>query len=155
MLHGVPPLTFLIRHCAGNVNGPIEIAESVREYLGRDIFARLRTEEGSVSVIVLDPRVEMRLRESTSDGRIVLPHAVLEKLMGELHEAITQASSTGKEIALLTDRVLRRSVRQLLERSLPDLSVVAFNEVPADMSIDISTVIKHDSLFGQSETQTA
>lgn len=155
------PLTNLTRilegisHCAGNVNGPIEIAESVREYLGRDIFARLRTEEGSVSVIVLDPRLEMRLRESTSDGRIVLPHAVLEKLMTELHEAITQASSAGKEIALLTDRVLRRSVRQLLERSLPDLSVVAFNEVPADMSIDISTVIKHDSLFGQSETQAA
>ncbi|MFC1758369.1 flagellar biosynthesis protein FlhA [Planctomycetota bacterium] len=156
------PLTNLTRilegisHCAGNVNSPIEIAESVREYLGRDIFARLRSDEGSVSLIVLDPHLEMRLRESISDGRIELPHAALEKLMATLQEAITQASSTGKEIAVMTaDRAVRRPLRQLLERSLPDLSVVAFNEVPADMLIDISMVVKHDSLFGSTGAQAA
>jgi flagellar biosynthesis protein FlhA len=151
------PLTNLTRileavsHCAGSSKSPHEIAENVREYLGRDIFSRLRTEEGSVSVIVFDPRIEMQLRESSVEGRIVLPHSSLEKLMSKLHEVVTRSSNEGTEVAVLTDRTLRRSVRQLLERSLPDMPVVAFNEVPSDMAIDICSVIKYESVFAANE----
>lgn len=152
------PLTNLTRileaiaHCAGTAKSPVEIAENVREYLGRDIFARLRTENGSVSVIVFDPRIEMQLRESTVEGRIVLQHAALERLMATLHEIVADASNSGIEVAVLTDRILRRSVRQLLERSLPDMPVVAFNEVPSDIAIDICSVVKFESVFTANQT---
>jgi flagellar biosynthesis protein FlhA len=154
------PLTNLTRileaitHCAGSAKTPAEIAENVREYIGRDIFARLRTDTGSVSVIVFDPRIEMQLRESTVEGRIVLQHSVLEKLMSTLHEIVTNASNEGLDVAVLTDRTLRRSVRQLLERSLPDMPVVAFNEVPSDMAIDIRSIIKYESAFSSPEPAT-
>ncbi|MCA9215888.1 MAG: FHIPEP family type III secretion protein [Planctomycetales bacterium] len=155
------PLTNLTRileaisHCAADGKSPADIAESVREYLGREIFARLRTDGGNVSVIVLDPRIEVQLRESTSDGRIVLPHTALQQLMSVLHDTVTHATQSGKEVALLTDKSLRRSIRQLLERSLPDLAVVTINEVPSDITIDISNVIKYESIFNKQDGAAA
>lgn len=149
------PLTNLARILEGITqyaeegnNDPARIAEEVREYLGRDIFSRLRTSDGRVSVIVFDPRIEMLMRESMSDGRIILQNPGLENLLAGLHGEITRAANEGRTLAILTDRTLRRPVRTLLERSLPDTPVVAFHEVPSDIAIDISSVLKFEPIFG-------
>jgi len=149
------PLTNLARILEGITqyaeegnNDPARIAEEVREYLGRDIFSRLRTSDGRVSVIVFDPRIEMLMRESMSDGRIILQNPGLENLLAGLHAEITRAANEGRTLAILTDRTLRRAVRALLERSLPDTPVVAFHEVPSDIAIDISSVLKFEPIFG-------
>ena len=52
----------------------------------------------------------------------------------------------GKETALLTDTTLRRPLRQTLARSLPELAVIAYQEVPTDFILQPVALIKLDDL---------
>jgi flagellar biosynthesis protein FlhA len=57
-----------------------------------------------------------------------------------------RASLAGKEVALLTDTILRRALRQTLARSLPDLAVIAYQEVPKDLILNPAALLKPEDL---------
>jgi flagellar biosynthesis component FlhA len=42
---------------------------------------------------------------------------------------------------------LRRAVRHLLLRGLPDLTVIAFTEVPNDVMLEAEVIIKRDEIY--------
>ena len=48
--------------------------------------------------------------------------------------------------ALLCDATLRRPIRQTLSRSLPDLAVIAYQEVPADVLLEPAALLKLEDL---------
>ena len=50
-------------------------------------------------------------------------------------------------VALLTDSGLRRPLRRVIERALPDLAVIAYAEIPADMMIDPVSIVRVDAVF--------
>jgi flagellar biosynthesis component FlhA len=52
------------------------------------------------------------------------------------------------EVALLVDSQLRRPVRQLLQRGLSDLAVIAFTEVPNELMLEAEAIIKKDDIYG-------
>jgi flagellar biosynthesis protein FlhA len=153
------PLTNLTRilevivQVAPHVKDPALIADRIREQLGRDILDRLRDESGHVKVAVLDPRLEMRLREMIRDSQLQIPHAPLEKLVAALHECWQKCSLASAEITLLTDGTLRRPLRRTIERSVPDLSVTAYSEIPADLTIDFEHIIRLEDIFPELANQ--
>ncbi len=147
------PLTNLTRileiivQAAPAVKDPMDLADRVREQMGRDILDRLRDDTGKVSVAVLDPRLEMRLRELVQEKQLAIPHSALERLIATLHEHWQACSMSGHEYTLLTDAALRRPLRQATERAIPDLTVTAYTEVPSDLTIDFQKIIKLEDVF--------
>ena len=147
------PLTNLTRilevvaHVAPHVKDSALIADRIREQLGRDILDRLRDSNGHIKVAVLDPRLEARLGEMIRESQLQLPANVLEKLVGRLHELWQKSSLAGTEFTLLTNASLRRPFRHTIERSVPDLSVTAYSEVPADVTIDFEYIIRSEEIF--------
>ncbi|GIW82451.1 MAG: flagellar biosynthesis protein FlhA [Gemmatales bacterium] len=135
-----------LAHYVPMTKDPVELAERVRVDLGRAICDRFRDENGRLHVLVLDPRLELELRRSVHEKNIVFDPARLEKLMVRLINEWRLASAKGQEIALLCDSTIRRSLRQTLVRSLPDLAVIAYQEVPSDMQIEPVAIIKPDEL---------
>ncbi|MBI3408760.1 MAG: flagellar biosynthesis protein FlhA [Planctomycetes bacterium] len=125
---------------------PVDLADRVRLDLGRAICDRFRDEAGRLHALVLDPRVELELRKSLHEKNLVLEPAKLERLILSLANEWRKAAAAGKEIALLSDYVLRRPLRQALVRSLPDLAVVAYQEVPADFLLEPAALIKPEDL---------
>lgn len=126
---------------------PAELAERVRQQIGRDILRRHRAEEsGTVKCLVLDPRLEAKLRELMHDYRIGLSAAQLESLVESIASEWRRKSLDGQEPVLLCDTALRRAMHYALERSLPDLCVVSYQEVPSDVSAEIVAVIKADGI---------
>jgi hypothetical protein len=81
------------------------------------------------------------------DSQLQIPHDALEKLVGALHEHWQKCSLAGAEITLLTDTNLRRPLRRTIERSVPDLSVTAYSEVPADLTVDFEHIIRLEDIF--------
>jgi len=147
------PLTNLTRilevvaQAAPHVKDAAQIADRVREQLGRDILDRFRDENGHIAVAVLDPRLELRLRESIRDSQLQIPHGALERLVSVLHEHWQKCNVAGSEITLLTDASLRRPLRRTIERSVPELSVTAYTEVPADLTIDFQHIVRLEEIF--------
>ena len=56
------------------------------------------------------------------------------------------AVARGQDVAVLTDAALRRPVRQAIARALPDLAVIAYQEVPADLLLEPAAMVKPEDL---------
>ncbi|HZU35172.1 MAG TPA: flagellar biosynthesis protein FlhA, partial [Gemmataceae bacterium] len=126
---------------------PVELTERVRTDLGRAICDRYRDDQGRIHALVLDPRVELEFRRAMQDKNLVLDPARLEKLITRLSAEWQKANTRGQEVALLTDGGLRRPLRQALVRALPDLAVVAYQEIPADLTLSPAAIVRPEDLL--------
>ena len=70
----------------------------------------------------------------------------LEKLIARLANEWRKASTRGQDVALLADTVLRRPLRQALSRALPDLAVIAYQEVPVDLLLEPVAMVKPEDI---------
>ncbi|MCS7271798.1 MAG: flagellar biosynthesis protein FlhA, partial [Gemmataceae bacterium] len=130
---------------------PVELAERVRLDIGRSVVDRFRDSNGRIRAIVLDPRLEVELRRSLQGQQLLLDPVRLERLTVKLANEFRQALSRGQELALLCDSSLRRPLRQALVRALPDLAVIAYQEIPTDILMEPQAVIRPEDLTGGSE----
>jgi flagellar biosynthesis protein FlhA len=128
------------------IKDPLELTDRVRVDLGRVICDRLRDAQARVSAIVLDPRLEMDLRRALHERNLTIEPARLEKLIVVLANEWRRASLAGKEVGLLTDGILRRPLKQAIARSLPDLAVIAYQEIPKDMILNPTALVKPEDL---------
>ena len=128
------------------VKDPGDLAERVRGDMGRILCDRFRDANSRFSALVFDPRVEMEFRRALHDRQLALESSRLEKLIVRLSNEWRRATFAGKETALLTDTTLRRPLRQTLARSLPELAVIAYQEVPTDFILQPVALIKLDDL---------
>ncbi len=138
-------LESLANHAA-SMKDPAELAERIRADLGRAICDRFRDEQGRLHAIVFDPRLEVELRRAVHEKQIVLDPARLEKLIVKLATEWRKASARGVEVALLTDSSMRRAVRYALTRTLPDLAVVAYQEVPSDLLLEAEAMLRPEDI---------
>ncbi len=125
---------------------PVELTERVRGDLGRTICDRFRDEQGRIHAIVCDPRLELELRRSIHEKNLVLEASRLEKLITRLANEWRKANVRGQDVALLTDANLRRALRQALARALPDLAVIAYQEVPGDLLLEPAGMLKPEDI---------
>jgi flagellar biosynthesis protein FlhA len=126
---------------------PVELTERVRLDMGRALCDRFRDDQSRVHAIVLDPRLELDFRRCVHEKNLVLDPARLEKLIIRLGDEWRKASARGQEVALLTDTSLRRMVRQALSRALPDLAVLAYQEIPNDLLLEPVALLKLEDVM--------
>jgi flagellar biosynthesis protein FlhA len=110
------------------------------------ICDRFRDPAGRIAVVVLDPRLEMEFRRAVQDKTLVIEPQRLEKLIVGLANEWRKASLAGTDVALLTDGPLRRPLRQALARSLPDLALIAYQEIPTDLTLNPVALIRPEDL---------
>jgi flagellar biosynthesis protein FlhA len=125
-----------------------ELVERVRADLGRAICDRFRDANGRIRAVLLDPRLEVEFRRSTQNHQLVLDPARLGQLIERLAAEQRKAASRGFEVCLLCDGSLRRAVRHAVARSLGELAVVAYQEIPADLLMEPVAVVKPEELPG-------
>lgn len=121
------------------VKNPEDLAERVRERLGGTICQSLRDANGDLHVMTLAPELENELLSSlrVSEGRGSL-FGEIAQLDGFMKSLATQSESMmGRNLVpvLLCPGPVRRSLRQLLSRSMPYLAVISLNEIPATLPV--------------------
>jgi len=149
---GVPiaNLTLILEsvvHHAAQVKDPADLTELVRGDIGRIICDGYRDDNGRVRVMVLEPRLEMALRDSGRDGNLALQPKELERFIGVLSREWQKAGVQDQPAALLTDGPLRRMTRHAVERALPHLAVVAYTEIPGDLLIEPVAMLRLEEVF--------
>lgn len=147
-ISNLPRILEGLAHHAPATKDPMELTERVRVDLGRVICDRYRDAQGRLHAVILDPRLELEMRRALQEKMLAIDPGRLEKMILFLLNEWRKATARGQDIALLTDASLRRPLRHALVRGMPDLAVIAFQEVPGDLLLEPAAMIRPEDLGG-------
>ena len=116
-----------------------DLIEVVRKGLGRSICENLVSMDGDLKVMTFDPAIEhvlqLGLRSNDSQVTLMVDPRTSEQLILELGKQSEKMMLESLQPVLLCSGTLRRHVKQLLDRVLPHISVLALSEVPPSIGI--------------------
>jgi flagellar biosynthesis protein FlhA len=139
-------LESMVNH-GNSIKNPEDLLDRVREDIGRIVCGRYCDNTGRLRVIVFEPKLEARLRETLHEGQLALDSRKLERLLDEIGQQWKGATRQRIDAALVTDRRLRRPLRKLLQRALPDLGTISYSEVPSDLMLHPVGMIRLPAVF--------
>jgi flagellar biosynthesis protein FlhA len=124
---------------------PVLLAEYARQALGRAIVMPHVDGEQRLRAISLDPAIEQEISESiaqTADGEYLAmeptrAHALVRSLAAQAENAVARG---GRPVVICSSRV-RRHLRRLVEQTLPQLAVCAYNEIAPGISVETIGVV--------------
>jgi len=137
-------LEALSYHCRVSKD-PDYLTEQARMALSRTICKQhMNPDNDELPAITLDPEIEEQLAQGLSpDGKQLSPGpAFTQQLFDGLNKEVEKAiSSTGVQPVLLCNAKLRMPLRRLLERVLPQIAILSYNEVgPSVRAVAVGNV---------------
>ncbi len=118
---------------------PDILTEYVRQKLARSIISTMTDEDGKISVLTLATQVEDLIRESiqkTEQGSFLTLEPNLGRTIIEsIQQEAERIHEEGYQTILICSPLIRRHLRQLIERFLPQAKVISHNEITAQTKI--------------------
>lgn len=118
---------------------PDILTEYVRQKLARSIIHPFVDENGRLSVLTLAPQVEDILREGVHKGEqgayLAIDPKLAQKVLDAMQESVNKASDQGHQAIIMCSPAVRRHLRRLVERFLPNVMVISHNELLAQTKI--------------------
>ncbi len=114
------------------------LTERVRAAMARHICAEY-AENGLLSVITVDPRLETLLGEAVrrgEDAYALLDPATVAKIYASLTRQIQTAQSAGLQPIVLTAPATRLALKRLTERATPSLVVLSYSEIASGLRVE-------------------
>lgn len=117
-----------------------QLGELVRSAISRTITRQHLDHENKLHCITLEPALERTLAESialtTFGSSLMLEPDAQKELIDQLQSELDSALSRGYQAVLLCSSQLRLPIRRLLEKYLPSMNVLAYNEVAARAEVE-------------------
>ncbi len=120
-----------------------DLTAQVRASLGRAIVQQLFPGGGEMQVMTLDPGLERLLTQAVSGGgeNASFEPGLADTLVRETAQAAQRQEQIGGVAVLLVPASLRTLLSRFLRRSVPQLKVLAHNEVPETRIIKVTSII--------------
>jgi type III secretion protein V len=129
-------LECLVEH-GGKEKNPLQLAEHSRRKLRRQILHQYCDEQGTLNVVLLHPELETLLQENlrqTPEGIFIdAPKHVIDNLINKVAAEIKRAPL--KKLTILTSSEVRHHLRNLVEKVLPDVPVLARVELTPEVKL--------------------
>ncbi|MBV8637061.1 MAG: flagellar biosynthesis protein FlhA [Candidatus Eremiobacteraeota bacterium] len=124
---------------AGRVSKDIDfLTEKVRAALARHISAEY-AENGLLSVITVDPRLESLLSEAVrrgEDAYALLDPNTVSRIYASLTRQIATAQNAGLAPIVLCSPAVRLALKRLTERAAPQLVVLSYSEIAPGLRVE-------------------
>lgn len=129
-------------HAARTQNAD-DLTTQVRNALGRAIVQQLFPGSGEMQVMSLDPTLERLLSQAVAGGseNTSFEPGLADTLVRETAAASERQESLGLPAVLLVPASLRLLLSRFLRRTVPQLKVLAHNEVPETRIIKVTSII--------------
>ncbi len=114
---------------------------AVRAKLARAIVQQIVGSEPVVPVMTLSPKLEGMLIQAFNNGGADLDGATTESLLNNVAKTSEEIEAAGANPVLLVSSAIRMSLSRFLRRSIPNLVVLANEEIPDGKQIRITNVI--------------
>jgi flagellar biosynthesis protein FlhA len=118
-----------------------ELTEVVRRKLGRAICKQYLTEDGKLHVLTLDTGLEHYFQQVFSGAESLDPQ-VFRAMLTQLSSNVEKMVSLGHFPVLIVPGKIRRSLRNLLAGYIPQLVVLAMEEVPREVELKIEGAVR-------------
>ena len=122
------------------VKDPDQLGEIVRSAISRTITRQFLDTDNRLHCITLEPNLERQLTESvsmTAGGSILTLEATEQNdLIERMQKESELAAAKGAQPVLLCGTTLRLPLRRLLERYMPQMHVLAYNEVASRADVE-------------------
>ncbi len=133
-----------LAEAAPRTQDPQLLIGQVRVALGRQIVQDIAGLGEELPVITLDPELERLLSNSLAGNATATPGlepGLAERLQQSLAEAAQRQERGGQPAVLLTPPNLRATLSRFLRVSVPNLYVLAWNEIPETRKVRLITAV--------------
>jgi flagellar biosynthesis protein FlhA len=118
---------------------PFMLTELVRKSVARTICTSIKG-RGQVGAITLDPRVEQLIAKAVQEAgngqAMALEPGKSEQIIRRVADAVRDTVAAGFEAVLLTSGPIRRHVRSIVQNAIPELPVLAYDELMPEMELE-------------------
>jgi flagellar biosynthesis protein FlhA len=109
---------------------PAALAAAVRVSLGRQIVQDINGMNGELPALTLSPALERVLQESLASGGVALEPGLADRVHQSIVDSTQRQLAAGQPAVLLVPAPLRPLLARFTRQTIPDLHVLAYNEVP-------------------------
>jgi flagellar biosynthesis protein FlhA len=121
------------------------LTEYVRQSLSRQITLQFTIPAEPLRVVTAGPSLEKTISDAvqqTEQGSyLAIDPDTSQRIFGALSEQINRMLQTGQQPVLLTSPAIRMYLRQLVERMMPEIPVLSYNELEPDIEIQSVGVV--------------
>jgi len=136
----------VLANAARVTRDPDVLAEAVRQDMARTLSNQYRADDGRLHVFTLAPPVETLLKAALGPSErglgFQIDAGLAQTLILRTGEQMEQLAQAGHQPIVLCPRELRLAFRRLVERSLPNLAVLAFAEVGQGVQVQAHGMVE-------------
>ena len=129
----------------GVTKDPEMLTEFVRQSLGRYIVEQYKRDDDTLCVLSMDREVEETIADavqlSEQGSYLAIEPNVAQRILAAIRRNAEQFDSTGALPVLMASPTIRRHVKKLTERFMPNLAVISHNEIPPNIKIQSLGVV--------------
>ncbi len=126
----------LVEHAA-HTQDPGQLTAAVRTALGRFIVQEIAGPAPELAIYTLAPELERVLQDSAQGGSAALEPGLAERLQQSLADCANQQEARNEPAVVLVPAQVRAPLARLVRHSVPNLSVLAYTEVPEDKRLKL------------------
>ncbi len=122
------------------VKDPDQLGELVRSAIGRTITRQFVDPDNKLFCLTLSAPLERSLGDAlsvTSYGSVIaLEPNTQQRFLDSLRAEVERCQNQGMQVVLLCGTKVRLALFRLIERQIPNLPILAYNEVSAQVDVD-------------------
>jgi flagellar biosynthesis protein FlhA len=119
---------------------PEVITANTRAALSHSIIQHLNGTQAELPIITLDPEMEqilLQALQATNEANASIEPGLAENMHRNLQEAAQHQEMKGESSILVVQAGLRNWISRFIRHSIPNLSVLSYNEIPDNKQIKI------------------
>ncbi|WP_028574806.1 flagellar biosynthesis protein FlhA [Desulfonatronovibrio hydrogenovorans] len=124
---------------------PEQLTEFVRQKMGRTIVKPFLGEEGTLSVISMEDKIEAAfqdgLRQTDHGTYLAMEPKLAQKIIQAISRIMEKTVVSDGQPVLLTTPVIRPHLAQLLLRFVPNLPVISQTEIPSNIRLESANIV--------------
>jgi len=129
----------------GVTKDPEMLTEFVRQSLGRYIVEQYKREDDTLCVLSMDREVEETISDavqlSEQGSYLAIEPNTAQRILATIRQNAEKFDSSGALPVLMASPTIRRHVKKLTERFMPNLAVISHNEIPPNIKIQSLGVV--------------
>ena len=122
------------------------LAEYVRQALSKQITKQFVGDRDTLHVITLSSEIESmfinNIQQTEHGNYLALDPQLQEKILQNVYQKIEQLSIEYDNIVVLCSPTIRMYVKQLLERTMPQVAVLSYNELEPNVQVQSVGVVE-------------
>jgi flagellar biosynthesis protein FlhA len=127
---------------------PELLTEYVRQALSGSISAQYKDADNVLHVMTFSPQLEQllanALQQSDQGMNVIVEPAIAQRILQAAARGMETMASGGRVPLLLCSARIRRAFKKLVERSLPNLTVLSFSEISPQVEVQSVAVVDID-----------